>query len=123
MLGQGGRPGGGAGERLQIPYEGTSLPGSFFRAPDAGPGERWPLVVLNNGSDGPTSHMGLFGGLAALERGYHAMTFDGPGQQAALFLQGIPFRHDWEAVVDAMVARPDVDPGRAVLAGPVPGAV
>jgi hypothetical protein len=65
--------------------------------------------------------------LAALERGYHAMTFDGPGQQAALFLQGIPFRHDREAVptpvVDAMVARPDVDPDRAVLAGPVPGAV
>ena len=65
--------------------------------------------------------MGLFGGWAALERGYHAMTFDGPGQQASLFLQGIPFRHDWEAVltpvVDAMVARPDVDPGRIALIG------
>ena len=87
------------GERLQIPYAGTTLPGYFFRAPDAGPGERRPLVVLNNGSDGPTSDMGLFGGWAALERGYHAMTFDGPGQQAALFLQKIPFRHDWEAVL------------------------
>ena len=87
------------GERLQIPYAGTTLPGYFFRAPDAGPGERRLLVVLNNGSDGPTSDMGLFGGWAALERGYHAMTFDGPGQQAALFLQKIPFRHDWEAVL------------------------
>ena len=109
------------GERLQIPYQGTTLPGYFFRAPDAGPGERRPLVVLNNGSDGPTSHMGLFGGWAALERGYHAMTFDGPGQQAALFLQGIGFRHDWEAVltpvVDAMVARPDVDPERLAVIG------
>jgi dienelactone hydrolase len=110
------------GERLQIPYEGTTLPGYFFRAPDAEPGERRPLVVLNNGSDGPTSHMGPFGGWAALERGYHAMTFDGgPGQQAALFLQGIPFRHDWEKVltpvVDAMVAQPDVDPGRLALIG------
>lgn len=109
------------GERVQIPYEDTTLPGYFFRAPDAGPGERRPLVVLNNGSDGATSHMGLFGGWAALERGYHAMTFDGPGQQAALFLQGIPFRHDWEAVltpvVDAMAARPDVDPGRIALIG------
>ena len=109
------------GERLQIPYEGTTLPGYFFRAPDAGPGERRPLVVLNNGSDGPTSHMGLFGGWAALERGYHAMTFDGPGQQAALFLQGIGFRHDWEAVlttvVDAMVARPDIDPDRLAVIG------
>ena len=108
-------------ERLQVPYEGTTLPGYFFRAPDARPGERRPLVVLNNGSDGATPHMGLFGGLAALERGYHAMTFDGPGQQATLFLQGIPFRHDWEAVltpvVDAMVGRPDVDPDRIALIG------
>jgi len=109
------------GERLQLPYQDTTLPGYFFRAPDAAPGERRPLVVLNNGSDGATSHMGLFGGRAANERGYHAMTFDGPGQQASLFLQGIPFRHDWEAVltpvVDAMAARPDVDPGRIALIG------
>jgi poly(3-hydroxybutyrate) depolymerase len=109
------------GERLQIPYEDTTLPGYLFRAPDASPGDRRPLVVLNNGSDGATSHMGLFGGWAALERGYHYMTFDGPGQQAALFLQGIPFRHDWEAVLtpvlDAMVARPDVDPDRVALIG------
>jgi hypothetical protein len=65
--------------------------------------------------------MGLFGGWAALERGYHAMTSDGPGQQAALFLRGSPFRHDWEAVltpvVDAMVARPDVDPDRIAVIG------
>ena len=109
------------GERLQLPYQDTTLPGYFFRAPDAAPGERRPLVVLNNGSDGATSHMGLFGGRAANERGYHAMTFDGPGQQASLFLQGIPFRHDWEAVltpvVDAMAARPDVDPDRIALIG------
>ena len=43
---------------------------------------------MTNGSDGPTSHMGLFGGWAANERGYHWMTVDGPGQQASLFLQG-----------------------------------
>ncbi|HWD42461.1 MAG TPA: prolyl oligopeptidase family serine peptidase [Actinomycetota bacterium] len=109
------------GERLQVPYEGTTLPGYFFRAPDATPGERRPLVVMNNGSDGPTSSMGLFGGWVANERGYHWMTVDGPGQQASLFLHGIPFRHDWEAVltpvVDAMAARPDVDPERIALIG------
>ena len=49
-------------------------------------------MVLNNGSDGATSHMGLFGGWAALERGYHYMTVDGPGQQAALFLSSRPAR-------------------------------
>jgi Prolyl oligopeptidase family len=109
------------GERIEFAYEGTTLPGYFFRAPDAKPGEERPLVVINNGSDGATSDMGLFGGIAANERGYHWMTFDGPGQQATLFLQNIPFRHDWEAVLtpvlDAMVARPDVDADRIAVIG------
>ncbi len=109
------------GERLQVPYEDTTLPGYFFRAPDAAPGERRPLVVINNGSDGATSQMWVYGGAAASERGYHWMTFDGPGQQAALFEQGIPFRLDWEAVltpvVDAVTARTDVDPQRLAAIG------
>jgi hypothetical protein len=109
------------GERLRIRYQDTTLPGYFFPAPDAGPGERRPLVVLNNGSDGATSQMWLAGGAAASERGYHWMTFDGPGQQAALVEQGIPFRPDWEAVLtpvlDAITARPDVDPGRMAVIG------
>jgi prolyl oligopeptidase family protein len=49
------------------------------------------------------------------------MTFDGPGQQAALFEQGIPFRPDWEAVltpvVDALVERKDVDATRIAVIG------
>lgn len=109
------------GERVAIPYEGTTLPGYFFRAADAAPGERRPLVVMNNGSDGATSQMWAEGGAAASERGYHWMTFDGPGQQAAFYEQHIPFRPDWEAVLtpvlDAMLARPDVDSGRVAVIG------
>jgi hypothetical protein len=109
------------GERVSIPYEDTTLPAYFFRAPGAAPGERRPLVVLNNGSDGPTSAMWVQGGAAASERGYHWMTFDGPGQQETLFERGIPFRHDWEAVltpvVETMVARDDVDPDRIAVIG------
>ena len=111
----------GGGERVAIPYEDTTMPGFFFRAPDAAPGEARPLVVINNGSDGATSQMWVQGGAAASERGYHWMTFDGPGQQALLFEQGVPFRPDWEAVltpvVDAMVARADVDADRIGLIG------
>jgi hypothetical protein len=110
-----------SGERVSIPYEGTTLPAYFFRAPGAAAGERRPLVVMNNGSDGPTSAMWVQGGAAAAERGFHWMTFDGPGQQATLFEQGIPFRPDWEAVltpvVDAMVARADVDSERMAVIG------
>jgi hypothetical protein len=109
------------GERISISYEDTMLEGFFFRAPDAAPGERRPLVVMNNGSDGATSAMWLEGGAAAAERGYHWMTFDGPGQQAALYEQNIPFRHDWEAVLtpvlDAVLSRPDVDADHVALIG------
>lgn len=109
------------GEHITIPYEGTSLPGYFFRAPGASPGESRPLVVLNNGSDTVTSEMFLRGGAAAAARGHHWMTFDGPGQQAALVDQGLLFRPDWEAVLtpvfDAMAARADVDAERIAVIG------
>ena len=109
------------GERVAIPYDGTTMPGFFFRAPDAAPGESRPLVVLNNGSDGAASQMWVQGGAAASERGYHWMTFDGPGQQAMLFEHGVPFRPDWESVLtpvlDAMTAREDVDADRIALIG------
>jgi len=109
------------GERLAIPYEQTTLPGWFFRAPDAAPGEPRPLVVLNNGSDGPSSQMWVAGGAAAAERGWHWMTFEGPGQQSVLFEQGIPFRPDWEAVLtpllDLLLARGDVEPAAVAVIG------
>jgi hypothetical protein len=31
------------------------------------------------------------GALGALEHGYHALIFDGPGQGQALYVQGLPF--------------------------------
>jgi hypothetical protein len=70
-------------------------------------------VILNNGSDGAMSESWAFGAAAALERGWHAITFDGPGQNAALFRQQLHFRPDWEAVitpvVDFLVQRPEVE--------------
>jgi len=93
----------------------------FFRAPDSKPGECRPLVIINNGSDGATSQMWVHGGAAAGERGYHWMTFDGSGQQSALYEQAIPFRPDWERVLtpvlDAMLERPDVDAERIAIIG------
>jgi hypothetical protein len=106
-------------EPIEIPYEGTTLAGYFFR-PDAS-GARRPTFVLNNGSDGPVISQWSQGGHAAVERGWNAITFDGPGQGAALHRQKLYFRHDWEKVVtpvvDALVERPDVDPDRIVLQG------
>ncbi len=107
-------------EPIEIPYEGTTLAGYWFRPPGAGDEPR-PTVILNNGSDGPVISMWTQGGAAAIDRGWNAVTFDGPGQGAAFHRQHLYFRPDWEAVitpvVDHLVARPDVDPDRIVLHG------
>jgi hypothetical protein len=106
-------------ERIQIPYEDTTLEGYFF-SPDASGAPR-PTVILNNGSDGPVISQWSLGGRAAIERGWNAITFDGPGQGAALHRQGLYFRADWEKVVtpvlDHLVTRPDVDTDRIALQG------
>src|ERR687886_1505498 len=104
-------------ERVEIPYEDTTLPGYMFKVDDSG--QPRPLLILNNGSDGTVTDMYLVGGAAALERGYNALTFDGPGQGAALFLQGMYFRPDWEKVVtpvvDFALRLPEVDPERIAI--------
>jgi hypothetical protein len=108
------------GERMAIAYEDTTLPGFFFPASGA-TGDARPLIVVNNGSYEPTSEMWAQAGAAAAERGYHWLTFDGPGQQATLFERQIPFRPDWEKVLtpvlDAVLARADVDPDRVAVIG------
>lgn len=106
-------------EKVAIPYEGTTLEGYLFCPRDGA--ARRPTVILNNGSDGPVIAMWTQGGAAAVERGWNAITFDGPGQGAALHRQKLYFRHDWEQVttpvVDFLLARDDVDPDRIVLHG------
>ena len=106
-------------ERLQISYEGTTLPGYLFRSGAADEPRR--TLVYNNGSDGSVVGAWVRGIADALARGWNAMTFDGPGQNAALIRQGLHFRPDWEhvvtPVVDALSARPDVDPRRLALVG------
>ncbi|MFW3169734.1 alpha/beta hydrolase family protein [Geodermatophilus sp. CPCC 206100] len=106
-------------ERLAIPYEGTTLPGYLFRPGLADEPRR--TLVFTNGSDGSVVGAWTHGIADALARGWTAMTYDGPGQNAALVRQGIPFRPDWEhvltPVLDHLTARPDVDPGRIAVMG------
>ncbi|MGY1823130.1 alpha/beta hydrolase family protein [Geodermatophilus sp. SYSU D00079] len=106
-------------ERLEIPYEGTTLPGYLFRSGPAGEPRR--TLVHNNGSDGSAVAAWTEGIADALARGWNAVTFDGPGQNAALVRQGLHFRPDWEhvvtPVVDALTTRPDVDPRKLALVG------
>ena len=106
-------------ERVDIPYEGSSLPGWLLRPGRSG--AKRPTLVMNNGSDGSLSGNWCEGAEGALERGYNVLLFDGPGQQSMLFERDIPFRYDWERVltpvVDFLVARDDVDASRLALYG------
>jgi alpha-beta hydrolase superfamily lysophospholipase len=107
-----------AGEALEIDLEGASLPGYLFRAVH---GERRPLLIATNGYDATIYEMFLGQAVPALRRGYHCLVFDGPGQGAVLFEQGVPIRPDWEvvlsAVVDTIVEREEIDSDRLALTG------
>lgn len=106
-------------ERVDIPYEGASMPGWLFH-PDTS-GKARPTLVLNNGSDGSLSGGWCECTEGGLERGYNVLMFDGPGQQSMLFERDVPFRYDWEKVltpvVDLLVGRDDVDAGRLAVYG------
>lgn len=101
---------------VEIPYEGTALHGYFYRAPGDGPR---PTALMHSGFDGTAEEMHFIGAAAAHERGYHVLTFDGPGQPAARHRDGLVFRPDWEHVVspalDWLSSQPGV--GQVALIG------
>lgn len=103
--------------RVEVPYEGGSIPCYFT---DAGPGS--PCVVMVNGLDSTKEHIytsGFPGMLAA--RGISCLSVDQPGAGEALRLRGMTARKDTEvwvgACVDYLLARGDVDADRIGLAG------
>ena len=102
-------------EAVDIPYEGTTLPGYFLR-PDAS-GQQRPTIVIG---DNASEELYYWVGPPALERGYNALLVDLPGIGLNSF-NGIPFRADTEApvtaVIDYLSARSDVDPVRIAVYG------
>jgi pimeloyl-ACP methyl ester carboxylesterase len=105
---------------LEIPYEGQTLPGYFFTPSDDD--RPRPTLILTNGYDGTAEELYFADGVAALERGYNVLIFDGPGQGAMIIERGVVFRPDWEnvvtPVVDFALTLPEVDPSALVLLGP-----
>ncbi|MFK0232499.1 alpha/beta hydrolase family protein [Streptomyces vinaceus] len=105
--------------KAKVPYGTTPLPVWFFR-PDTSATPR-PTVILTNGSDGQNVDMWTYGVPAALERGWNALVYDGPGQGQLLFVDRVVFTPTWERVVtplvDWLTARPDVDSAKIALTG------
>jgi hypothetical protein len=102
---------------VAIPYESSVLYGRVHYAPGV---ERAPVIVLHQGLHAwPEDTMWVIDG--ALQRGYHVLSFHGPGQGASLRLHGHPFRPDWEVpvgrVLDFAEQDPRLDVSRSVLMG------
>lgn len=106
-------------ERVRIPYEGTTLPGYFYRVDDSRAPRRTLLSL--GGFDSTGEELYFFAAAAALQRGYNVLTFEGPGQGEPLRVQRLPARPDYEvpvrAAVDYMWTRPEVDRERIALMG------
>ncbi|MFE7778757.1 alpha/beta hydrolase family protein [Streptomyces sp. NPDC057445] len=107
-------------EPLDVSLDGHRLTVLFLPGAGASTARR-PVVVMNNGYDAAVPDMYFAMGAFAIARGYHVVLVDGPGQGAPLICDGLTLIPDWERVirpvVDAVVARPDVDPAKVVLQG------
>ncbi len=103
-------------ERVEVPYEQTTLPAFFLKAPGAGPK---PTVVCFDGLDLSKELSVLFAGVELANRGMNILAIDGPGQGEALRLRNLPSRYDYEvpgaAAYDFVSERADVDPGRVAV--------
>ena len=103
-------------EQVEIPYEGTTLPGYFFHVPksnhsiiddltnsrknlDNNEGTLYPTLIAHGGFDSTLEELYSLAAAPAIERGYNCLIFEGPGQGEVIRKQKIPFRHDWEKVV------------------------
>ncbi len=106
-------------DRVDIPYEGTTLPGYFYRVDDSRT-PRQTLISLG-GFDSTGEELYFFAAAPALRRGYNVLAFDGPGQGEPLRVQHLPARPDYEvpirAVVDYLMTRAEVDRDRIALMG------
>ena len=112
-------------EIIEIPYESnnnvtTSLPAYFYKVNNDAK-TAVPTLILFTGFDGTQEELYTTSVVAALERGYNCLTFEGPGQGRVIRQQNIPFRYDWEKVVtpivDYALTRSEIDPKHLALMG------
>lgn len=103
------------GERLDIPFDGATIPGHLRRPRGI---ERPPVVLVVPGLDSVKEELASVE-IEFLKRGMATLTLDGPGQGESA--PRFAIRPDWwnviRPVIDALEARTDVDAGRVGLMG------
>ncbi|WP_433432876.1 alpha/beta fold hydrolase [Nonomuraea sp. CA-141351] len=79
--------------RSRTPYEGAEMETIFLRSPH--PGAR-DVLVVHGGFDSTPEELYFVIGAGALERGFHVLLYEGPGQGNLLREFGMPFTPQWE---------------------------
>jgi dienelactone hydrolase len=107
-------------EPVWIPFKGKALPG-WFHLPPGYQGGKVPVVVEIPGMDGFKEIAVALNGDRWLSRGFAVLAIDGPGQNEAPLFGIHVSMENWiaagPAIVDWLVARPEVDPGNVCITG------
>lgn len=97
-------------EYIEIPYNGTVLPGYFRKAQSDTPAK---TLIMIGGGETFAEDLVFYIAPQAYDRGYNFLTVDLPGQ-GMMPAENLTFRPDMDvpmkAVVDYAVSRPEVDP-------------
>ncbi|MEO3805668.1 hypothetical protein [Nonomuraea sp. B1E8] len=82
-----------AATRSRVPYEDAEMETIFLRSsrPDAR-----DVLVVHGGFDSTPEELYFVVGAGALERGFHVLLYEGPGQGNLLREFGMPFTSQWE---------------------------
>jgi 2,6-dihydroxypseudooxynicotine hydrolase len=103
------------GERVEIPYEGTTLKANLRKPVGI---DTSPVLIMCVGLDSTKEEMDAYA-MPFLERGIAALAFDGPGQGEAEY--DLPIRGDYEAPVGAVLdwidTRDDLDSDKTAIWG------
>jgi pimeloyl-ACP methyl ester carboxylesterase len=108
-------------ESVEIPFKGKILHAYLFFSRTTG--HPCPCLVAPSGYDGTAEEMLPFIGLSALERGYHVLLVDAPGQGRTLYDPNVRLhmRPDFETplrtILDFVCARPEADSEKIALYG------
>ena len=106
-------------ERVEIPFEGGSLPGLLHLPRKPADGERFACVLNVGGMDGCKENVVSMYGDVMLERGIAVLAIDGPGQGEAvargIYVTATNHREAGIATVDWMRTHPAIDPDRIAI--------
>lgn len=99
---------------VEIPFEGTSMPGHFYSANI----KKAPTIIVISGNDGTKEELYSIA-IRAIKSGMNCLTFDGPGQGETIRQRNIPFRYNYETAVspavDFVIKHLSVDPKQIIL--------